>query len=117
MCVYVFPIELCTHFFRLFSKALSIQIVASPSLIAMPSCVAFFHSLSLVSMAIVAMLYSFIADVASAVYGLGLVEAAAVEQLVEESQCSEGEHGEDEEEEDHKAGNIPAIMEGDHLLQ
>lgn len=48
--------------------------------------------------------------------GLGFVEAAAVEQLVEESQSSEGEHGEDEEEEDYKAGNVPAVMEGEHLL-
>lgn len=49
-------------------------------------------------------------------YGLGLVEAAAVEQLIEESQSSEGEYGEDEEEEDYKAGHVPAIMEGEHLL-
>lgn len=61
-------------------------------------------------------LYDFVTGAVSVVYGLGLVEAAAVEQLVEESQSRKREHGEDEEEEDYKAGNIPAIMEGEDLL-
>lgn len=43
-------------------------------------------------------------------------EASAVQQLVEESQCGEGEDGKDEEEENDEAGNIPAIMEGIDLL-
>lgn len=61
-------------------------------------------------------LYDFLAGAVTRVYGLGLVEAAAVEHLVEESQSSEGEDGEDEEEQDYKAGDVPAVMEREHLL-
>lgn len=48
--------------------------------------------------------------------GFSLGEASAVQQLVEERQCGEGEDGENEEEENDEAGNIPAIVEGIDLL-
>lgn len=63
-------------------------------------------------------LHDFVSGAASAVLGvrLGLVEAAAVEQLVEERQGSEGEHGQDEEQEDDEAGHVPAVMEREDRL-
>lgn len=48
--------------------------------------------------------------------GFGFGETAAVQQLIEECQCGEGEDGEDEEEEDDEAGNIPAFVKGIDLL-
>ncbi len=54
--------------------------------------------------------------VAQVTNGFGFGEAAAVQQLIEERQCGEGEDGEDEEEEDDEAGNIPAVVKGIDLL-
>lgn len=48
--------------------------------------------------------------------GFGLGEASAVQQLVEERHCGEGEDGENEEEENDETGNVPAIVEGIDLL-
>lgn len=61
-------------------------------------------------------LHDFVSGAAVLGVRLGLVEAAAVEQLVEERQGSEGEHGQDEEQEDDEAGHVPAVMEREDRL-
>lgn len=94
----------------LFSDSSFIQVVASVA-----SIPALFVSV-VPAVVSVLQLYGFVTGAAFVVCGLGLVEAAAVEQLVQESQSSEREYSEDENEEDYKAGNIPAIMEREDLL-
>lgn len=97
-------------FFSLFSDSSFIQVVASVA-----SIPALFVSVVLAVVSVL-QLYGFVTGAAFVACGLGLVEAAAVEQLVQESQSSEREYSEDENEEDYKAGNIPAIMEREDLL-
>lgn len=61
-------------------------------------------------------LHDLVVLAASVTDRFGLGEAAAVEQLIEESQSGEGENGQDEEQEDDEAGDVPAVMERKNLL-